>query len=237
MAIREGDVEVYRSGISSLMEAAEQQEAAFYDPITQSMKLGTEIAGTMNTVMNIKPKFDDFMEGIRGESPIGPEGDTAIQSAVSMGNITEGVAREQLGSGYMEGVDYEMDAVTGQYKPAVSMGRFGTTGFDMSVDSPTVPSSMRTYVDPITGKVTSTDERMRKSNIQGAFARVRSEDELQINLQGLKNAATMINDIENKNYFPEGKINIGGMFMSGVNYLRNTFYETDPITGEKRERQ
>lgn len=228
MAIRKSDVEVYRSGISSLMEAALQQEAAFNDPFTQAMKLGTEVSETFKTTMNIKPKFDDFMEGIRSKKPIGPEGDAAIQSAVSLDNVTgpfdTEMIKKQLGSNYMEGVNYEMDAVTGQYKPVVDMGSFGTFGeVDMSVKAPKV--DMSKFPD-------QTDK------IGGVFARVKSEEELAINLLGIQNAANAINSGKTQiDYFPDGKIDIGGMFMGGLNYLRNTFYEIDPVTGERREKQ
>lgn len=228
MAIRKSDVEVYRSGISSLMEAALQQEAAFNDPFTQAMKLGTEVSETFKTTMNIKPKFDDFMEGIRSKKPIGPEGDAAIQSAVSLDNVTgpfdTEMIKKQLGSNYMEGVNYEMDAVTGQYKPVVDMGSFGTFGeVDMGVKAPKV--DMSKFPD-------QTDK------IEGVFARVKSEEELAINLLGIQNAANAINSGKTQiDYFPDGKIDIGGMFMGGLNYLRNTFYETDPVTGERREKQ
>jgi hypothetical protein len=173
-------------------------------------------------------EFDDFMEGIRSKKPIGPEGDAAIQSAVSLDNVTgpfdTEMIKKQLGSNYMEGVNYEMDAVTGQYKPVVDMGSFGTFGeVDMGVKAPKV--DMSKFPD-------QTDK------IEGVFARVKSEEELAINLLGIQNAANAINSGKTQiDYFPDGKIDIGGMFMGGVNYLRNTFYETDPITGERREKQ
>ena len=73
--------------------------------------------------------------------------------------------------------------------------------------------------------------------IEGVFARTKSEEELAINLLGIQNAANAINSGKTQiDYFPDGKIDVGAMFMSGVNYFRDTFYETDPITGERREK-
>ena len=199
MAIRKSDVEVYRSGISSLMDAARQQTAAFYDPTTQVLQGSKMVVDTFKTAMDMKPKFDDFMEGIRSKKPIGPEGDAAIQSAVSLDNVTgpfdTEMIKKQLGSGYMEGVDYEMDAVTGQYKPVVDMGSFGTFGeVDMGVKAPKI--DMNKFAD-------QTDK------IEGAFARVKSEDELAINLLGIQNAANFINNYQDKPYRYYGQDQIG----------------------------
>ena len=56
MAIREGDIQVQKAAMSSLLEKAEASEAAFYDPITQGFNFATEVAGSVGTVMNLTPK-------------------------------------------------------------------------------------------------------------------------------------------------------------------------------------
>jgi hypothetical protein len=224
MAVREGDVEVFRSGMSSLLEGALQQEAAFNDPFTQAMKLGREISETYKTAMQIKPKFDDFMEGIRGQGTVGPEADSVLKSSMSTGDFQREMAKQQLGSAYMENVEYEMDAVTGQYKPVVSQQPFGTFGeVDMSLKTPT-------------GKFP--DQSRKVADFFGRRDAARSEEQLQVSIMGIANAANAINSGQTStaSAFTDGKINIGSILGSARDYLRNTFYEEDPVTGELRER-
>lgn len=83
MATRKGDVEAYRSGISSVLEGAERDEAAFYDPITQAALLGTSVADTYSTAMKVVPATQDFIEGFRKKDPIGEEGLNSYNNIVS----------------------------------------------------------------------------------------------------------------------------------------------------------
>ena len=85
MATRKGDVEAYRSGISSVLEGAERDEAAFYDPITQAALLGTSVADTYSTAMKVTPAAKDFIAGFRKEDPIGEEGNFIYKNIVSDG--------------------------------------------------------------------------------------------------------------------------------------------------------
>lgn len=115
MAVRKSDVEVYKSGISSVLEGAEQKTAAFNDPFIQAMQLGTQISDTYQTAMSLTPKVKDFMSGIRGEEPLGEEADAAARNALSL-DTTPGM----LGP-----VDYTLD------RPDVSITGLKKTDFSL----------------------------------------------------------------------------------------------------------
>lgn len=119
MATRKGDVEAYRSGISSVLEGAERDEAAFYDPITQAATLGTSISDSLNTTMKVVPAAEDFIEGFRKKDPIGDEGLHSYNSIVS------------------EAVDIEQPTLDGSVKPLTPYKPLDITGTkktDMGVD-------------------------------------------------------------------------------------------------------
>tara|TARA_S200002703_G_scaffold43369_3_gene37776 strand:+ start:2332 stop:2940 length:609 start_codon:yes stop_codon:yes gene_type:complete len=121
MAIREGDVQVQRAAMSSLLQKAEASEAAFYDPITQAFNLGTEIAGSVGTMMNLTPKAIAFKEGLfPSKSPIQP--DSVYGQAVKMNYAQDSInsmAKLSLGDSYAEGVNYTMDA-QGKFMPKLA---------------------------------------------------------------------------------------------------------------------
>ena len=112
---RIGDVEVYRSGIGSLLEAARQEEAAFNDPFVQAMKFGTQVSESLQTAMVLEPKREAFMEGLRGKQE-------PFQSDELYGRITskaigdvggdaiQNIAKERLGDAYSADMKYKMDA-------------------------------------------------------------------------------------------------------------------------------
>ena len=121
MAIREGDVQVQRAAMSSLLQKAEASEAAFYDPITQAFNLGTEIAGSVGTMMNLTPKAIAFKEGLFPSKPaVQPE--SVYGQAVKMNYAQDSInsmAKLSLGDAYAEGVNYTMDA-QGKFMPKLA---------------------------------------------------------------------------------------------------------------------
>lgn len=121
MAIREGDIQVQKAAMSSLLEKAEASEAAFYDPITQGFNFATEVAGSVGTVMNLTPKAIAFKEGLFPSKPaIQP--DSVYGQAVQMNYTQDSInsmAKLSLGESYAEGVNYEMDA-QGRFMPKLA---------------------------------------------------------------------------------------------------------------------
>lgn len=152
MAIRRGDVEVQKSQISSLLEAAEQKEAAFYDPITQAFKLGSTVVDTLQTAMVLEPAREKFMEGFRGEqTPIYNEnlmkaGITSRQDTINQ------LAKTKLGDTYAEGVNYQMLG-DGSFVPTYDIkggsvfGYQATKPYDLKVKAPKVKPGMFPAVD------------------------------------------------------------------------------------------
>jgi len=112
---RIGDVEVYRSGIGSLLEAARQEEAAFNDPFVQAMKFGTQVSESLQTAMMIEPKREAFMEGLRGKQE--PFQSDELYSRITSkaigdvgGDAIQNIAKERLGEAYSADIKYKMDA-------------------------------------------------------------------------------------------------------------------------------
>jgi len=112
---RIGDVEVYRSGIGSLLEAARQEEAAFNDPLVQAMKFGTQVSESLQTAMVLEPKREAFMEGLRGKQE--PFQSDELYSRITSkaigdvgGDAIQNIAKERLGDAYSADMKYKMDA-------------------------------------------------------------------------------------------------------------------------------
>jgi hypothetical protein len=107
--------------MSSLLQKAEASEAAFYDPITQAFNLGTEIAGSVGTMMNLTPKAIAFKEGLFPSKPaVQPE--SVYGQAVKMNYAQDSInsmAKLSLGDAYAEGVNYTMDA-QGKFMPKLA---------------------------------------------------------------------------------------------------------------------
>jgi len=193
MAVRKSDVEVYKSGISSVLEGAEQKTAAFNDPFIQAMQLGTQISDTYQTAMSLTPKVKDFMSGIRGEEPLGEEADAAARNALSL-DTTPGM----LGP-----VDYTLD------KPDLNITGLKKT--DFSVETPGLKSA----------GVEMNDAREKTmSEFEDSKDKFKYDVLRNFNPQLIDSFANSINNIDKKDNItyvtPDGKI-------TGAGILRDLF--------------
>ena len=188
MAVRKSDVEVYKSGISSVLEGAEQKTAAFNDPFIQAMQLGTQISDTYQTAMSLTPKVKDFMSGIRGEEPLGEEADAAARNALSL-DTTPGM----LGP-----VDYTLD------KPDLSITGLKKT--DFSLETPGLKSAA----------IEMNDARKKTmSEFEDSKDKFKYDVLRNFNPQLIDSFANSINNIDKKDNItyvtPDGKITGAGI--------------------------
>ena len=221
MATRIGDILSYRAKTKKLQEEASSQEAALDDFPTQAALFVKQVADTATA---LKPFAKDEKMPKAEESDNSAFEYTAYENAISPGfdvgqqSMINRMAEDSLGNIYAEGVDYVMDE-DGNFVPKMLSGDAADNAFSMMTYKSKPKTNMGFNIDISLPKVP------------------------EINLDGIKAANQAILDgravtnVETGKYITsDGKINLYNVLGAPFSYLRNTFYETDPVTGERIEK-
>ena len=222
MATRIGDILSYRAKTKKLQEEASAQEAALDDFPTQASLFVKQVADTATA---LKPfAKDEGMPKEEKESDNNAFEYTAYENAISSGldvgqqSMINRMAEDSLGGIYAEGVDYVMNE-NGEFVPKMLTGSAADNAFSMMTTKRKPKTDMGFDIDT-------------------SFPAVP-----EISLNGIKAANKAILDgksvtnVETGKYITsDGKIRLFNVLGAPFSYLRNTFYETDPVTGERTEK-